>query len=771
MKAILNGIMFQNKFYKIFRMIYEKLTISLLIIYLFLICIIPLIFLASRKLNKSKNKLESDKDIQERHFSKKKVQEPSKEKKDKKENESKSKIFGKMIDFCISKKKRQKVPSQLQFGILLREEEGSLIKEENKEEQILYNLSENKKISYKKENNDAKNNIKNNIIQDNNIIRIIETDIISQNKENNKKDIINSEEKGKEKIKNYINENINEDGINKQINEKKEIRDNKKIQEGKDLKLIKGKGQNNIENKFITNHIENELNESINKNIQSSQYQEKNLNNSKLQIQKQYTFEFQKQNIEKGNNKIIEKMKYEIVEIKLQNLMIKSLNSDVNEKINEEKYNQMKNRIFSNIYKMSYIFTFLNNIRLILISRKYINQIIKYEVDNNKNLKISKSVFLNDIAGFKYKDEEKKIKLYITKFIVQIGNHILSQNQYNLTIDFLFFLKKYFNDSVHFVNIIKDITINEKFNSIFCSKNKNYNTKDNKNNKNDDNTIVFNNGDNNRINISKIQYENKNQDCDKIFKNIENFKETNNNKILQQYEPLNSLDTEVSNDIQEAHDEENKIRYLQKKMNGFNNLKLSKIYSITFINNEFFLEKNINIIKDKSKQSYESNIQISGKEILKQGNIYHSLEKIIKIKKQIKNIINTITSDSLESQLTIKLEKNSDLFDNISIDLNKNMMIYSIHDLKNDSINDLKNIFINYFIDEEEKKAYYNSDNLLKKEKENINFEFSNILNEIISVENIVNSFQKNNQFIYSNNTEDLESIVLSVNSLKDDIN
>ena len=72
-------------------------------------------------------------------------------------------------------------------------------------------------------------------------------------------------------------------------------------------------------------------------------------------------------------------MKYEIVEIKLQNLMIKSLNSDVNEKINAEKYNQMKSRIFSNIYKMSYIFIFLNNIRLILIliSRKYINQIPK----------------------------------------------------------------------------------------------------------------------------------------------------------------------------------------------------------------------------------------------------------------------------------------------------------------------------------------------------------------------------------------------------------
>jgi len=58
---------------------------------------------------------------------------------------------------------------------------------------------------------------------------------------------------------------------------------------------------------------------------------------------------------------------------------------------------------------MSYIFRFLNNIRLILISRKYINQIIKYEVENNRNLKISKSLFLNDIAGFKFKNDEKKL--------------------------------------------------------------------------------------------------------------------------------------------------------------------------------------------------------------------------------------------------------------------------------------------------------------------------------------------------------------------------
>ena len=566
MKAILNEKMFQSNLSKTLRMIYENLTINSLIIYSILFCIIPIIYFASKKLNKSKDILDSDKDIQERHISKKNIQDPSKETKDKKENKSKSKILRKMIYFCICKKKKKKDPNQLQLGILLKEEDRFQIKEENKEEQILYNISQNNKISSKKGNNNVKNITKDNIIQDNNIIRIIETDIISQNKENNKKDIINNEEK--EKIKNYFSENKNEDDINKRINENKEIKDNKKNQEGKVLKLIKGKGQNNIENKKMNKPKENGLNDSINIYFQNSQFKEKNLNNPKLQIQKQYTFEFKKQNInsrniEKGNNKIFENIKYEIEEIKLQNhkmnyeiaeikyesqiLMIKFLDSEINEKINSEKFILMENQIVSNIYKMSYIFRILNNIRLILKSRKYINQIIKYEVDNNKNLKISKSLFLNDIAGFKYKDDENKIKLYINKFIVQIVDHILSQNQYNLTIDFLFFLKKFFNDSVHFVNITKDITINKRFNSIFYSENKNYNEKDNK--------IIFNKGDNNSINISNIQCENKNKNSDKIFKNIENLNEINNSKIFQQYKALNSLDTQVSNYIQEAHDE------------------------------------------------------------------------------------------------------------------------------------------------------------------------------------------------------------------------
>ena len=53
------------------------------------------------------------------------------------------------------------------------------------------------------------------------------------------------------------------------------------------------------------------------------------------------------------------------------------------------------------IPKMSKIFKYLNNIRVLLLSRKYVNRILSYEVENNNDLKISKSYYLNDIINEK----------------------------------------------------------------------------------------------------------------------------------------------------------------------------------------------------------------------------------------------------------------------------------------------------------------------------------------------------------------------------------
>ena len=113
-------------------------------------------------------------------------------------------------------------------------------------------------------------------------------------------------------------------------------------------------------------------------------------------------------------------------------------------------------------FKIIKIFEFLNNIRLIIASRKYINKIIKNEVENNELLRKSKSYFLNDITRFQYINE-KNVKMYISQFIVKKGHWKLSENQYYLTLDFLFFIKKYLNDAVHFVKKSEGITSNKEF--------------------------------------------------------------------------------------------------------------------------------------------------------------------------------------------------------------------------------------------------------------------------------------------------------------------
>ena len=90
----------------------------------------------------------------------------------------------------------------------------------------------------------------------------------------------------------------------------------------------------------------------------------------------------------------------------LLNLMINISNLVMNiyNKINIENINYMNNKIKSNIIKISNIFKFLNNIRLVLLSRKYVNQIIKKEVESNPYIRISVSSFLNNLNGYKYKD-------------------------------------------------------------------------------------------------------------------------------------------------------------------------------------------------------------------------------------------------------------------------------------------------------------------------------------------------------------------------------
>ena len=161
-----------------------------------------------------------------------------------------------------------------------------------------------------------------------------------------------------------------------------------------------------------------------------------------------------------NNNNFLLNIKIEILN---QIILIKDLEKDINRKIDQESMNMMKSEIKGKVYKLFNIFRYLNNIRLILNSRKYINKLIKIKVETNKNLVKTKQYLFNDLRGFKYKNDEKKCKMYISQLTVQMGNNKLNQDQYNLTLDFLYFLKSSLNDTVHFVKAINsELNTNKK---------------------------------------------------------------------------------------------------------------------------------------------------------------------------------------------------------------------------------------------------------------------------------------------------------------------
>ena len=320
--------------------------------------------------------------------------------------------------------------------------------------------------------------------------------------------IHNKLQKENKQIKNLLKEkNLNQKNISLEISEEsKQINEINNVLQNQQYKILKDKNigvkfsrinQNEevepIKSKFETLNDPQSSTENTEDNGKKNYQDYLNLkkdrkNSLKKEIDmnaKKDTFINNDENsIEEKNNdndksenfvKSLENLK---VLILFQLYSIESKARNIDKKIFNEKFTFMKNQIKVNIIKMSKIFRYLNNIRLILHSRKYINKIIQYEVKNNKKLRISQSYFLNDIKGFKFKDDEKKLKIYISPFVVQIGDGLLSQNQYNLTSDFLFFLKDYFNNSFHFVDQIEDITLNNYYSSVFSNDINKINKKD-----------------------------------------------------------------------------------------------------------------------------------------------------------------------------------------------------------------------------------------------------------------------------------------------------
>ena len=380
----------------------------------------------------------------------------------------------------------------------------------------------------------------------------------------------------------------------------------------------------------------------------------------------------------KEKQDLLNEMKFNLLDLII---FIKDLETKINEKLRIESEDYLKNQIKSNIFKMSNAFRFLNNIRLILFSRKIVNKIIQNEVKNNEKIHISKTVFLNDLSGFNYKNDEQKLKLYVSAFIVQIGDGKLSQNNYNLVLDFLYYLKNYLNNSVHLVNKIEEFTTSKQFYLMFYY-----------NNEKEKNEINIKN-----INPNSIKIEYKNE-------NLKN---------------MNEISIMIKN--------KNFIFGLDNINNGNSNKKTTKI-------------EDINI----------------------------AINNTLNLKKDIENLNNYILYNDLKSHLTKEYENNN--FEEESI--HNFSYSFSLHDLEDDSINNLKKVFVNFFSQNENGNTNNKSlSKILEEEKKKIRSEYLKIIKKLMLSENIINNIDESYITFEQKNKILIEKLKRYKERIKDNIN
>ena len=507
--------------------------------------------------------------------------------------------------------------------------------------------------------------------------QIKKNDKIKLSKGNNEKENHNQIQKEELKKLKEKPKNIEFDNKINQIQEIK-IEQNKtegSIKESSDPKteLIKKEGQKDSINNIFENNKKIQIQE--NKNI-----------NPKLEINTIISESI----LNKNDDSVKILSSLNDIKFILLNLMINISNlvMSIYNKINIENINYMNNKIKSNIIKISNIFKFLNNIRLVLLSRKYVNQIIKKEVESNPCIRISVSSFLNNLNGYKYKDDENKLKLYVFQFIVQIGNWKLKQKIYNLVLDFLYYLKSYFNDSIHFVNSSQDIISNGLYSSIF------YNANENKNIKGELNSDLQIFGNINNYNDKKTIINNKGNCC--------------------QIEEL---------------DERNKLELTNKN-----------------------ILENIN----------DSNIKLE--------DINYMKKSLTSLKYNITNIKDKFSNEKIEFKLIQEFCRNNEIEEN---NINFSNPLY---DLKNESIENFKNIFIQFFIKDDLKdKGNKKSMSILENEKEEIIKECSKI-NEILEtskkiIDKLINSSNlsgKKNTDLVMNIRSEAEFIQKNIAEIKE---
>ena len=492
-------------------------------------------------------------------------------------------------------------------------------------------------------------------------------------------------------------------GIIKEINRKKE---NKNIVKKENNK--KEEDKIGINNKEITQNMKNQ-----NSEIKNNNEGNENSNNINKFVEAE-----KKANTETELEKLVFEMNlYDIIkdlefQINTQSLLITNLKLYLK---NQESISSLKKKLYGvniQISKMSKIFKYLNNIRLLLMSRKYINRILANEVENNKGLKISKSYFCNDLICFTISDNKKK-KMYISPFIIQMTDGLLKQSQYNLTLDFLYYVKDFLNNNVHFVFKNKGITENEYYSTIFNydkHSNNSYDSQD----KNDESTTENNNEIKANINRNIINNNLGNNQENSINKNILG------NELELSKEKINIIHNCINNDEKDEAKKDKDFAISQ------NNIFLM------LSNNSEIVKKRTNDIKEF--MNLEEEETLSGE-----------------IEKEIKNIDIDLSNDD-----EIKVEDD---------------LPFSLNNITESYIKKFEEIFFKFFSKKNHLKI--DCDKILTNTKKSFEEKFSNIINEFDKSQLIYKQLLNNTVgliFIKDRIKTKLEIVINNTMELKNDL-
>jgi len=522
--------------------------------------------------------------------------------------------------------------------------------------------------------------------------------------------------------------------------------------------------------------------------------------------------------IHSSENKMINFLKDDklqsIINIEQQINYISQKNIQMNNEINKLNNENIKNTLNIKSIEILNILLFLNNIRLLLYSRKYVNTILRFEIKKNKKLRISKKKYLIDFAGLKFK-EEKLIQNYISNFIIMTNindddnnikfdkenDNIINNNNnnnnnndnkdikiYNLTLDFLYFIKNYFNNNVHLVSPVKDLNYNTLFLKMFSKDDTKENSEDEitDNTQNDSNKEKSQNGKKEKEN-SSIIYNNEKEDEKQInYKENFNDKKEEEEKIIayniqnkgveiikgqnKSEEKISGLDIKL-----EAKFNKKDTKFISNNNNNVNNIENNDFFMDINISNDNFINTNNNYF-NKNEHSFKDNEKMS-----QEINITYFIKNInIFAYKALKDDINEI----IELDTDFKIDKNKNILIDYEKEINNILEkpdFFSFKELLKNSVDNLKKIFIKYFTSSIEEKIITKYIPLLIKENAGINKKFQFILDKInyyklfleILLNNRKESYNDNNKLLDSYielSIENIKSLIPNVNELKNNI-